>query len=704
MIPEGFHFLRPAWLLALLPLALLIWAVARRDERTSAWRRLVDQHLLRHLLLSEGGAARRWPLVAAALGGVAACLAMAGPAWERIPQPTFSAVAPTVVVLEMSPTMSATDLSPSRLARARHKLHDILERTRGGQVGLVIYADEPFVAVPLTDDARVVEEMIPALERNIMPARPGRTDRAIAQAEALLDQAGAAVGRIVLISDGVDEHREQALAAAEEVRARGRTLSVIGAGTADGTPALDRAGLDSLAQAGGGSFAPLSVDDADLARVVPGTAAAASAEPEPGTEASASPAGSSAGADVWRDAGIWLVLVPLLLAPLAFRRGMLASLALGLLIAAPARAEASLWSDLWSRRDQQGEAALAAGDPAQAAGLFEDPAWQAAARYEAGDFAAAVEAYQELDGDENDYNRGNALARSGELEEAIAAYDEVLARAPDHADAKFNRDLLQSLLDQQRQQQQQQQSQEQGGGDDRQQQSSAGNGQESAQQQGDGDDDEQQQGTGGKQSASEPGAADAAQGEQHSEEDRSQGEQGSVSHDQAAGNEDARASSDEGASDEKREAPGQAGAGGSDRQQGDDQDTQQAARPAGDDREQAQGEDDTRPQVGRSGQAEDTRQAGAGRPRDDAAEHDRSLEERLDAALDGATDPDQTEPSAAPAHAGAGDAQQPMTEREQAREQMLRDIPDDPGGLLRAKIRRRYAEKRYSQQEVISPW
>src|SRR5690606_31725269 len=234
VIPESFHFLRPAWLLALVPVALLLWLGLRSTTRASAWRRVVDQHLLRHLMLTDGGTARRWPLAAAGVALAAACVALAGPAWERVPQPTFTASQPVVVALDMSPSMAASDVRPSRLGRARHELHDVLERTRGGQVGLVLYTDDAFVASPLTDDARAIEEMVPSLEMGLMPPRPARADLAIARASTLLEQAGVASGDILLLTAGVDQRRDETLAAARAAAARGHRVSVLGVGERDG--------------------------------------------------------------------------------------------------------------------------------------------------------------------------------------------------------------------------------------------------------------------------------------------------------------------------------------------------------------------------------------------------------------------------------------------------------------------------------------
>ena len=722
MIPESFHFLRPAWLAALLPLALVVWAAARSGEHGSAWRRLVDQHLLRHLIVKDDGRAQRWPLVVGALAGFAACLALAGPTWEQIPQPTFSNVEPTVVVLDMSPAMNVDDLAPSRLTRARHKLQDILERTRGGQVGLVLYTDEPFVAAPLTDDARVIAEMVPTLERGLMPLRAARPDRALAQAQALLDQAGAPAGRVVLITDGVGAYEAEATAAAQALAASGRTLSVLGAGSdagaplrdargrivdgSDGKPVvsrLDRPALTALAGAGGGRFSELSADDGDLASLLPA---------RPAGVKQATQAGSSAQFDVWRDTGIWLVLIPLFLAPLAFRRGLLAALALTLLAATSAHADTSTWSDLWSRRDQQAQAALAAGNAAEAATLFEHPGWKAAASYQSGNYAESVASYAKLDGDENHYNLGNALARSGKLEEAVAAYDQVLAKEPGHADAKFNRDLVQHLLDEQRKQQEQQKKDQQ---NQQQQQQSGGQGeqQKDAQnQQGGAQGDDQraqqdaQQGGGQQQDkgASSDQQQNAAQGgdaqqpenqqakdqpSRRTREDeptaRSRQQDGAQ---QTERPHTASSSKDAGAEQERRaSAQGEPGA---------EQPEQKDAR--GGSAAQQPEDDAARDQTAR-----------ANEKNNEAAQQDKSLAQGLDQALqDGPEPPDAQQASAEPgdakSNADAHAGKRPLSEREQAREQALRNIPDDPGGLLRAKIRRQYAEKRYSQQEVTPSW
>jgi len=719
VIPESFHFLRPAWLLALAPVALVAWAAVRGARQGSAWRRAVDAHLLRHLVESDAGATRRWPFALATIAAAAACVALAGPTWQRLPQPAFSSVAPTVVVLDMSPSMQADDLAPSRLGRARLEMHDLLERTRGGQLGLVLYTDEPFVAAPLTDDARLIAEMIPTLESGLMPLRAARPERAIAQAQALLDQAGAASGRVLLITDGLGEHADAALAAARTLAASGRTLSVLGAGTEAGAPArdargrvangpdgkpvtsrLESAALRELASAGGGRFSEIRPDDTDLATVAPAAPA--------GSMKAASP-GSTAQFDTWHDVGPSLVLIPLLAAPLFFRRGLVAALALSVLAVSPARAEASTWGDLWSRRDQQAEAALAAGDAASAAQLFEDPAWKAAATYQSGAYDASVASYAGLEGDENRYNLGNALARSGKLEEAVATYDEVLASAPAHADAKFNRDLVQKLLDEQRRQQEQQQQEQKD-----QQQSGAQGNQDS---QGGGDeqqDDQQNAGAGEQQSPAQQGGGSGDQAKADPSGEQPQGDAAENPSD-----EQKSAGAEHGADADQK--PEQAAANAAHREQPeqDGESAAQAAASADDDaptpNAQQQAQASARPENGAdeaneaarddASHEQDQASAQAAAERNAEAQKDRPLEQGLDQALANEANGEAVEQAQDDAPRGHGSGTPPpMTEQEQAREQALRNIPDDPGGLLRAKIRRQYAEKRYAQKEVSPSW
>ncbi len=186
-----FHFLRPAWLLALLPCALLAFWFLRRRARPALWSELIDPALLAALLLPESGGRRNalpWLLLA---GWALAVLGLAGPAWERLPEPVHRASDPLIIALDLGHTMRAGDLAPSRHERARFKLGDILARRQDGQTALIVYAGDAHVVTPLSDDARTLAAMLPALSPDIMPAAGNDLPAAVALAGSLLRAAPA---------------------------------------------------------------------------------------------------------------------------------------------------------------------------------------------------------------------------------------------------------------------------------------------------------------------------------------------------------------------------------------------------------------------------------------------------------------------------------------------------------------------------------
>jgi len=192
--------------------------------------------------------------------------------------------------------------------------------------------------------------------------------------------------------------------------------------------------LRRLATLGGGRFAALTPDDSDLDQILGGATSAGRALDADGDD-------ELYESDLWRDQGLWLTLLLLPLIALSFRRGWIVLWAVWLVLPAP-RVEAFEWADLWLRPDQRGERAFEADEHARAVELFESPDWLAAALYRTGEYEESAELLDGLDTADAHYNRGNALARAGELSAAIQAYSRALELDPDHEDARFNRELL----------------------------------------------------------------------------------------------------------------------------------------------------------------------------------------------------------------------------------------------------------------------
>lgn len=620
-----FHFVRPWWLLALIPLFLiLLWLRHGRSSR-GVWQAVCDVHLIPYVLESSESKTTSRRLLIAGIAGLLAVVALAGPVWQQLPQPVFRQQSALVVMLDLSRSMDAGDLKPSRLDRALLKLQDLLRTRREGQTALVVYAGDAFAVTPLTDDTDTISSLVQSLSTLLMPVQGSRPDRAVEQGLSLLSQAGVHNGSLLLVTDGIDEGAVDEIAA--RVVSAGHSLSVLGAGTADGAPipaanggfvkdragqivvpGLDEAALIRLADSAGGVYAQLSVLDDDISRLSRRIEADADSTDTESTELHT---------DRWREQGPWLLLLLLPIASLAFRRGLLAVfVCIG--IQWPDSAVALEWDDLWFNPDQRGMQAMEEQDYGTAAGRFSDARWKAAAFYRDGQYEDSAAQLEGMSGPEAAYNRGNALARAGRLEEAIESYRKTLEQQPDHADARYNLDLLEQMKNLQQQQQQSGQSNS--------------------------DEQEQQQ----QQDQQSESKDSGDQGQQNSEGDPQQ-------KDQQQGQPDSEQSSGE-------------------EQPGDDQAASEAESPQSD---SAQGEQDQQ-------QTEQELKADNPETRNERGTGQEGEEE--------------------PGQIAETDAEPRTSEEQQAMEQWLRRVPDDPGGLLRRKFRHQYTQREHRSGDEVQGW
>lgn len=456
-----FHFLRPLWLLALLPALLACGWLYHHQQRSGSWEQVISADLLPLLLDHIPVKQRRGLPLAALIGWLLGSLAMAGPTWEQTPLPVHKQESALVILFDLSPSMLAQDLKPNRLTRARLKLIDLLQQRQEGTTALVAYAGEAFVVSPLTDDADTLAALIPALDPNIMPSRGSNIEAAVEQSIELIFNAGLTQGDLLLLTDNIPLSARDNLS--ETIRNMGDfRLSILGVGTEDGAPIplgnqgfakdsngsiviprLDIASLKKLSRRHGGRYSNLTADDADIKHLSEGF----SIEPgAPGKQLERT-------FDTWKDQGYWVVLPLLIILLLAFRRGLLACLLIAPLLYTPQTVHAFGWEDLWSTPDQQAANALSKGDTETAQERFNAPQWKASAAYRNKDFETAEQLYNNHSVDGH-YNRGNALAKAGKLEEAIESYQQALSLSPEDDDTQFNKTLVEQLLQQQQQQQQ----------------------------------------------------------------------------------------------------------------------------------------------------------------------------------------------------------------------------------------------------------
>ena len=453
-----FVFVRPWWLAAVPAGLAMVWWLRRHWNRSGSWESIVDPELLPHLIAGTGTPRREWPWAVMAIAVVVAGLALAGPAFERLEQPVFRSLAARVIALDVSRSMDARDLVPSRMVRARHKVSDLLRRSRDGRTGLVVFAGDAFVVAPLTRDADTLVHLLSAVDTSVIPVQGSRPDLGLAMARDLLEKGRATIGEIILVTDGVKGPRTRDTA--ETIAARGVRVSVLAAGTEEGAPVplaeggflkglngeivvprVDMAALRAVAGAGKGRFSTITADDADVDWLL-GTRV-----DDPWRRSLEEVDRTT---DEWRDEGPWLALALLPMAALAFRRGWLLVWLLALVLAPPLPvrdAGAFEFADLWARPDQRAARAIEQGDTGRAVAVAPDHRWRGTALYRGGRYDESAGAFSGGDTADDHYNRGNALARAGDLRGALDAYREALARHPGHDDAEHNRKIVESLIE-----------------------------------------------------------------------------------------------------------------------------------------------------------------------------------------------------------------------------------------------------------------
>ncbi|MGD9604391.1 MAG: VWA domain-containing protein, partial [Gammaproteobacteria bacterium] len=505
-----------------------------------------------------------------------------------------------VILLDLSTSMRAADVTPSRLERARFKIKDLLLGRATGQTALVVFAAQPFVVTPLTDDVRTIDSQLSIVAPELMPRQGTDVALAVQRGVELLQQAGFDHGDLLLVTDGVADAAVQDAVSALGPQYR---LSVLGVGTPAGSPiprpeggfVVDADGaivvsrlaggaLTTLAQRGRGLYVTSTPSGDDVAALQAFLAQ---------TRRAADATATDRVANQWREIGPWLLLPVLACAVLAFRPGALIVLALACgLGSAPQAARA----DWFVTPDQAGQRAFRAERFDDAANTFAQRDWRAASQYRAGRYADVVETLENARTPDALYNKGNALARLGRLDEAIATYEEVLKRDPAHADATYNRDLLQKMLTPEQPPEDQQQKK----------------------------DDPQK---------SEPEGGDA---------DENQGQQG-----------DGERAAEQGGEDGQREP-----------------------QDPSDEAERAAEQERRRQQRGNN-------------------------QASPNAAGDESADDPQAEREAAEEAAATAEAD---PEKALATEQWLRQIPDDPGGLLRRKFLYQYGRRYGQEAEHAEPW
>jgi len=446
---SAFHFLRPWWLLALIPLAFSMLYVKRLKDPVAQWHKTIAPHLLKALTVSRSHGSWFNPVNLSFIAILLGVVSVAGPSWERQASPFVEDEAVLVIALDLSNSMNQLDIQPTRLERAKQKIEDLLKLRGGSRTGLVVYSGTAHSVIPLTNDPDIIYQFLSAVVTDMMPT-PGKLPEKILPIADQMLRESVVPGTVLLMGDGLSS--ESSLAFKDYFSRAQHQLLILGVGLAEASEPqtdstlfggahlpLQQEQLSALAKSVGGYYQEITLDKTDIQRI--------------NRQVNQHMANVEDGSRPWVDAGYYLLYPFALIFLFWFRKGWtlhwcLLFLMLGSGSYSPAtNAEGRPFIDLWLTPDQQGRYYFEKGDYTRAAQRFHDPAWKGMAFYYNENFSAAAELFAQIDTVEGMFNLANAQAQGQNYLLALNTYDEILAQEPQHAGATRNRAKVASIVD-----------------------------------------------------------------------------------------------------------------------------------------------------------------------------------------------------------------------------------------------------------------
>lgn len=471
------HFSSPMWLW-LIPVILLVVLLSHFKRRSGqSLEQVVDPKLLPHLVLQDPQSKRSFNLTLISV--LVFCLSLAGISWSKVATPGYESTHKTVLVVDQSLSMFATDAKPNRQTQLKQAVRDILQRSQEGEIALVAFAGEGYVISPFSQDRETITHFLLALDPLIMPVYGSQLSLGIKTALSLSKDPNESLQLIVFTDD---VNRQDLANIKPLLEERPVTLDVIAIGTQTGAAIqlpdgrqLKQQGQTVIAKTPietlknftkqlGGHFYQARLSPSELDNITQSSVIASQLQE------------SQTASQQWQNQGHWFALPLLFCLALRFRKGLLMA-GLGVILLLPNEHLLASPLDWFRTPDQKAQLAVDQGDWQTAQQYFQDPQWQAASAYALEDYPTSIEALQSLTKNARDYyNLGNALALNGNIEQAIEAYENALAEDPSLTPAQENLDYLR-----QQQKAQQEQDQQQQQGDSQQHQASPSN--DSSQQQ-----------------------------------------------------------------------------------------------------------------------------------------------------------------------------------------------------------------------------
>ncbi len=443
---NAFHFLRPQalWLFVPLGVILLILLLGNREQKK--WRKVIAP-ALRPFMFSKGNPwAIILPLLLMLIAMSCMILGLAGPTWNKRSIPGEKIPSVVLISLDLSKSMLATDVQPSRLERAKMKIADFVNANPRARVGLTAFAGTPHMVLPFTSDYNLIKHHAQSLYNWAMPVQGTNMALNIAQIDTLMRPIQAP-STVLLMTDEIDDN--EAILLNDFVNNSIHQMEILLFSTPNGAPVPGERGivskqsptaLSNLQQNSKIHISTITLDKSDVTAVAKRIADHLIFEKKGGKDDKD-----------WDDMG-WLLLIPALFITLFwFRKGWMVQWCwIPLLtLSLTSCGTDSKHPDWWYTADYQGQLWYAKGNYEQAAEHYQDIPHKAAAYFKSGDYQSAAELLANDSSATGQYNYGLALAQMGMYDEAIGAFQKAASEDPSlQSQADKNIDATRLMKDQ----------------------------------------------------------------------------------------------------------------------------------------------------------------------------------------------------------------------------------------------------------------
>lgn len=450
---SDFHFLRPTvlWGLAAVVFILILGIFNLRTD--SKWKKRIAPHLRPYVISKGSQRIRMMMLIVQIVAFVFGIFALAGPTWKKVQLPGRVLETPVVILLDLSQSMMAEDIQPSRLERAKFKINDFLQANPRARIALVGYAGTAHTIVPLTRDYKIIESHIETLSPKVIPFRGSDLEKAIVLADTLMSVT-TAPGTLLIFSDDFTD-RDFDLIQNFTTRTNNK-VDIMPINTPAGAnvpafngrgslydgnepvhSAINMAALNRINGLENTTVHKLTLDKSDVELIAKYISEHLKFTEKPEEKK-----------DQWSDVGLLFAIPSAFLFLFWFRKGwvVFSFLFLITLGGCDNPNEMDSFADLWYTRDYQGQKQSDAGDYEAAASLYKDPLRQGVAYFKSGDYDDAIRSFSRDTSSMGAFNLGLAYFKSGDLAAAQVAFGEAITKDPDNAAAKAGYDQLGQVL------------------------------------------------------------------------------------------------------------------------------------------------------------------------------------------------------------------------------------------------------------------